>query len=98
MSSTAMRRDEGRGATWTTCHPHVLHRLVHRHRRAAEPLEQARPNRRALAVRPCSRLGGPEKERNGVLQGVVAEPSLKSAGEEVGGVEKRRQALARFQG
>jgi hypothetical protein len=33
-----------------------------------------------------------------VLQGIVADHSLKSAGEEVGGVEKRRQALARFQG
>jgi hypothetical protein len=33
-----------------------------------------------------------------VLKGVVADHSLKSAGEEVGGVEKRRQALARFQG
>ena len=33
-----------------------------------------------------------------MLQGIGADHSLKSAGEEVGGVEKRRQALARFQG
>ncbi len=52
---------------------------------------------RGLAVRSHPCLGRSDDERDGVLQGIVPRGGLEPSGNQVGGVEKRRQALARLE-